>query len=135
MSYLGLEKTDLYVVLGLLGLLFAGSYLSLVLELPIMVEAVIDALGALIILGSLYFVYRGAELTGGTAARAMTLIAISIGYYGLTIFPHVYYHMTHPQMIGPLMGPAAETFMHTSTSMFFLVMAWGFYIFYRGGKN
>lgn len=135
MSYAGLEKKDLYVVFGLVFLLLAGSYVSSVLGLPIQVEVLMDVMGFLVIMGSLYYVYHGVGITGGTAARSMTLIGGVVGYYGLTILPHIYYHITHPSAIGPFKGAAVESFLHASTSMAFLVMAWGLYVFYRGGKN
>lgn len=132
---MGFERGDYAVVLGAFALLLITSTVSMVLGLSIKVEAVVDIASMLVILASMYFVYKGVELSGGKVGRAMTIVAIGVGYYGLYILPHLYYHIASPKMIGPLPAIPVEIFLHTSTTMVFFVIAWGFYRLYQGGKE
>jgi hypothetical protein len=129
------EKKDYAIILGAFALLLIVSTVSMVLGLSIRVEAVVDMASALIIFSSLYFVKKGIDLAGGTVGRAMSIVAVGVGYYGLYILPHIYYHITDPEMIGPLPAVPVEIFLHTSTTMVFFVIAWGFYRLYEGGKE
>ncbi|MFB6114799.1 MAG: hypothetical protein ABEK04_00785 [Candidatus Nanohalobium sp.] len=94
-----------------------------------------DLASFLVILSSLYFVYKGVDLAGGTVGRAMSIVAVGVGYYGLYILPHLYYHIASSDTIGPLPALPVEIFLHTSTAMVFFVIAWGFYRLYEGGKE
>lgn len=129
------ERKDYGVIFGAFALLLAASTVSMILGLSIKVEAVIDLANALVILASLYYVYRGVGLAGGTVGRAMSIVAVGVGYYGIYILPHLYYHIADPGMIGPFDAEAVEIFLHTSTTMTFFVIAWGFYRLYEGGKE
>lgn len=132
---MGFEKKDYTIILGAFALLLIASTVSMVLGLSIKVEAVVDLASVLVILSSLYFVYKGINLVGGKVGRAMSIVAVGVGYYGLYIMPHLYYHITSPEMIGPLPAIPVEIFLHTSTTMTFFVIAWGFYRLYKGGKE
>lgn len=116
-------------------MLAVASTVSMILNLSIQVEALVDASTALVIFASLYYVYQGIELAGGKVGRAMTVVTVGVGYYGIYILPHLYYHIASPDMIGPLSAEAVELFLHTSTTMVFFVIAWGFYTLYRGGTE
>lgn len=129
------EKKDYGIILGAFALLLVASTVSMILGLSIRVEGIIDLANALVIFTSLYYVYRGVGLAGGTVGRAMTIVAVGVGYYGIYILPHLYYHMFEPAMIGPFNAEAVEIFLHVSTTMTFFVIAWGFYRLYRGGKE
>jgi hypothetical protein len=129
------EKRDYELILGALALLIGASTVSMILDLPIMVEMVIDIATAVVIFSSLYFVYNGIELAGGKVGRAMSLVGFGVGYYGIYILPHLYYHIAEPEMIGPFNAASVELFLHASTSLTFFVIAWGFYILYQGGKE
>jgi hypothetical protein len=132
---MGFKKQDYAVVLGALALLLVASTVSMVLGFSIRVEAIVDLATALMILSSLYFVYKGVNLVGGTVGRAMTIVGLGVGYYGIYILPHLYYHIVQPENIGPLPAVPTEIFFHTSTTMVFFVIAWGFYRLYEGGKE
>jgi hypothetical protein len=129
------EKKDYGIVAGSILVLLAASTVSMIVGLPIMVEGLIDGLSGLVILSSLYYVYKGVGLAGGAVGRSMALVAAGVGYYGLHLLPHLYYHISHPEYIGPLQGEVVEVFMHVSTTLAFFVVAWGFYILYRGGTE
>lgn len=129
------EKKDYGVLLGSFALLIVVSTVSMILDLSIQAEALVDASTAVVIFASLYYVYRGIELAGGKVGRSMKLVAVGVGYYGIYILPHLYYHIASPEMIGPFTADAVELFLHTSTTMTFFVIAWGFYTLYRGGKE
>lgn len=132
---MGFKKQDYTVVLGALGLLLAASTVSMVLGLSIKVEPIVDIATILMILSSLYFVYKGVDLVGGTVGRAMTIVGLGVGYYGIYILSHLYYHLVEPDTIGPLPAVPTEIFLHTSTTMVFFIIAWGFYRLYEGGKE
>jgi len=132
---MGFEKKDYGIILGAFVLLLLGSTVSMILDLPIQFEALVDISSALVIYASLYFVYKGVDLVGGEVGRAMTIVAVGVGYYGLYILPHLYYHIASPEMIGPFGADSVEIFLHTSTTLTFFVIAWGFYEMYEGGKQ
>ena len=131
---MGFKKQDYTVVLGALGLLLVASTVSMVLGLSIEVEPIVDLATILMILSSLYFVYKGVDLVGGKIGRAMTIVGLGVGYYGIYILPHLYYHIEEPKFFGPLAAAPVENFLHASTTMAFFIIAWGFYILYKGGK-
>lgn len=130
-----LEKKDYMIILSAFTLLLIASTVSMILGASIQVEALVDLASALVIFASLYYVHLGVDLAGGTVGRAMTLVAVGVGYYGIYILPHLYFHITSPETIGPLNAQSVEIFFHTSTSMVFFVIAWGFYNLYRGAKQ
>ncbi|PSH00745.1 MAG: hypothetical protein BRC30_01915 [Nanohaloarchaea archaeon SW_7_46_7] len=132
---MGLENRDYGIILGAFALLLIVSTVSMILELPIKVEAVVDLINVLVIFASLYFVYKGVNLVGGEIGRAMSIAAVGIGYYGIYILPHLYYHIASPEMIGPFGADSVEIFLHTSTTLTFFVIAWGFYQLYESGKE
>jgi hypothetical protein len=130
-----LTKKDKGILAGGLIALLAASTVSMILDLGIQVEALGDL--ALAVSGALaiYFVYKGIKLVGGVAGRSLALVAISVGYYAIYILPHLYWHITGVRNIGPIKGAAVETFFHSSTAVIFFIAAWGFYVFYKGGKE
>lgn len=130
-----LTRKDYGFLLGGFAVLLAASAVSVILKLPIQAESIGDLALAISAAFAMYFVYKGISLVGGVAGRALALVAISIGYYGIYILPHLYWHITGIRQIGPLSGAAIETFFHASTSIIFFIAAWGFYVFYKGGKE
>lgn len=134
-NFMAFGKRDYEIILGAFALLIISSLVSMYLGLSIKIEALVDISTALVIFSSLYYVYNGVELAGGKVGRAMTIVGVGIGYYGLYILPHLYYHIVNPEMIGPFSADAVEIFLHTSTSMVFFIIAWGFYRLYEGGKE
>lgn len=135
MVFNSLTRKDNLILVGGVATLLAASTLSLILDLPMQVESAGDVALLISVIAAMYFVYKGIKLVGGTAGRALALVAISVGYYGLYIIPHLYYHITRPETIGPIKGPAFELFLHASTALIFFIAAWGFYIFWKGGKE
>ncbi|MFQ3308149.1 MAG: hypothetical protein ACI977_000371 [Candidatus Nanohaloarchaea archaeon] len=130
-----LTRKDFGVIGAGLAVLLTGSIISMVLNLPIQTEALGDLILAVSVIFAMYFVYKGINLVGGVAGRGLALVAISVGYYGIYILPHLYWHITGVRAIGPISGAAIETFFHASTALIFFIAAWGFYVFYKGGKE
>lgn len=130
-----LTRKDFGVIGGGIGVLVAASLLSMAAGASIKIEALGDVALAISAIFALYFVYKGINLVGGVAGRALALVAISVGYYGIYILPHLYWHITGVRQVGPLSGAAIETFFHASTALIFFIAAWGFYVFYKGGKE
>lgn len=131
---LNLEKRD--------SLFMAGSAIAVVLVsviagavgAPAIVELILDLLLTVSIFGSFYFVYKGVNVSGGQLARYMTMIVLGLGIYGVTLVPHAYWHILGRPTIGPLSVGTLSAIAHTMTVMAFLFVAYGFYLFYEGGK-
>jgi hypothetical protein len=124
------------------GLFMAGSAFTVVVlsviagmfGAPRVVEFILDALVTVSILGSLYFVYQGAQVSGGQLARYMTMIIIGLVVYGVTLVPHVYWHILGRPTGEVVSVGVVSALMHTMTVMAFTLVAYGFYLFYEGGK-
>lgn len=132
---LHLKSRDFKIILTCFAGVLAASFLSLYLSLPIQVELLVDLFVTVSIMASLYFVYKGATRWGGQVARYSALIALGLTYYGLTLIPHVYWHLSGtPSFLG-LNAGAITGFQHTATIIAFLIPAYGFYLFWRSGKK
>jgi hypothetical protein len=130
-----LTRKDYGVIGGGLAALLAASTASMIAGASIKIEALGDVALAISAIFAMYFVYKGINLVGGVAGRALALVAISVGYYGIYILPHLYWHITGVRQVGPVSGAAIETFFHASTALIFFIAAWGFFVFYKGGKE
>ncbi|PSH01079.1 MAG: hypothetical protein BRC30_00170 [Nanohaloarchaea archaeon SW_7_46_7] len=130
-----LTRKDKGIILGGLVALLASSTISMILGFGIKIEALGDIALAVSGAFALYYVYNGIKLVGGVAGRALALVAVSVGYYAIYILPHLYWHITGVRQVGPVKGPAIETFFHASTAVIFFVAAYGFKVFYEGGKE
>ena len=130
-----LTRKDKGVIVGGLLALLAASTISMILDFGIKVESLGDIALAVSGAFALYYVYSGIKLVGGVAGRALALVAVSVGYYAVYILPHLYWHITGVRNIGPVNGAAVETFFHASTALIFFIAAYGFKVFYEGGKE
>ncbi len=130
-----LTRRDQGVIVGGLVALLAASTVSMILDFGIQIESVGDIALAISGAFALYYVYNGIKLVGGVAGRALALVAVSVGYYAVYILPHLYWHITGVRNIGPVKGAAIETFFHASTAVIFFIAAYGFKVFYEGGKE
>lgn len=132
---LHLKARDLKLILSSFAGVLIASILSLYVGAPIQLELFVDIFVSVSIMASLYFVYKGATRWGGQVARYSTLVALGLTYYGLTLIPHVYWHIAgQPTFLG--LAPGAITgFQHTATVMAFMIPAYGFYLFWRAGKE
>lgn len=123
-------------------LFMAGSAIAVVIlsaiagaaGAPAIVELILDLLLTVSIFGSFYFVYKGIQVSGGQLARYMTMIVLGLGIYGVTLVPHAYWHILGRPTIGPLTEGTISATTHTMTVMAFVFVAYGFYLFYKGGK-
>lgn len=130
-----LTRRDQGVIVGGLVALLAASTVSMILDFGIQIESVGDIALAISGAFALYYVYNGIKLVGGVAGRALALVAVSVGYYAVYILPHLYWHITGIRNLGPAKGAAIETFFHASTAVIFFIAAYGFKVFYEGGKE
>ncbi|MDY6777585.1 MAG: hypothetical protein SVU32_02895 [Candidatus Nanohaloarchaea archaeon] len=125
---INLEQQD-YYVLGIGFILWVAlSYVSHMMGWPIQVEQLFSALAALAGLVSIYFIYRYLNQVGGDVGRYFALMGMGIIYYTLTLIPHVLNHIQRNRMI------TVYFFQHIMVAWSFVMIAYGAYLFYRGGQ-
>ncbi|MFB6076835.1 MAG: hypothetical protein ABEK12_01745 [Candidatus Nanohaloarchaea archaeon] len=124
---LNLEQRDYYVVGGGILAWLGLSALAHLMNAPIQAEQLFSALAGVAGLASIYFVYRYLDNVGGEVGRYFALIAMGIIYYTLTLVPHVLNHIKRNQLL------FAFFFQHIMAFWSFLMIAYGAYLFYRGG--
>lgn len=131
---LNIERKDGYFMAGSALAVVVISVIAGIVQAPVAIELVLDILLTVSIFGSFYFVYKGVKISGGEMARYMSIIVLGLGIYGVTLVPHAYWHILGrptPEFI-PVGSVAALA--HTMTVMAFIFVAYGFYLFYEGGK-
>lgn len=131
---LNIEKRDGYFMAGSALAVVVFSIIAGVMGAPQMLEFILDILVTGSIFGSMYFVYKGVKVSGGQLARYMTMIVLGLGIYAITLVPHVYWHIMGRPTPGFIAVGTVSAVMHTMTVMAFVFVAYGFYLFYEGGK-
>ncbi|MFB6203170.1 MAG: hypothetical protein ABEK01_01620 [Candidatus Nanohaloarchaea archaeon] len=131
---LHLEKTDKQVMAGGLLAVILLAVLSHVMQWPRVVELIFDGFSAIFGIAAGYFVYKGSDALGGNFGRYLTVIGIGVAYYTVTAIPHIVGHIVGFQGIGPISGLAIFMAQHILVFWMFVMIAYGFYLFYRGGE-
>lgn len=134
-----LQRSDYKVIIGGVVATLAVSFGALVAGVGPMVELPIDILTAIVTLAGVYFIYKTVGTFGGDVARYLAVIGIGLVYYALTFIPHTQLHImqieTGMSQIGPINLLALFMFQHIATIWVFVLAAYGFYLFWRGGKQ
>ena len=131
---LNIERKDGYFMAGSALAVVVISVIAGMVQAPVVVELVLDILLTVSIFGSFYFVYKGVKISGGEMARYMSIIVLGLGIYGVTLVPHAYWHILGRPTPEFLPVGSVSALAHTMTVMAFVFVAYGFYLFYEGGK-
>lgn len=135
-----LERNDyLFSVGGAITVLVASFAAQMVGVSP-RVELPIDVVAALVTLAGVYFIYKTIGTYGGDVGRYLAVIGVGLAYYALTFIPHIQMHiyqMMNPEFthIGPVSLMSIYMFQHIATIWVFVLTAYGFYLFWRGGQQ
>lgn len=131
------EHTEKDWIIGAGGLLFVLvlSVLSHVFKFPVLVEILGDVLTAIFGLVAVYFIYKATDMLGGDVARYISIMGLGLAYYSLTLVPHVYGHLAGVQMVGPVKAISLYFWQHVASIWVFIMIAYGLYLFWKGGKQ
>jgi hypothetical protein len=131
---LNIERKDGYFMAGSALAVVVISVIAGIVQAPVAIELVLDILLTVSIFGSFYFVYKGVKISGGEMARYMSIIVLGLGIYGVTLVPHAYWHILGRPTPEFIPVGSVSALAHTMTVMAFIFVAYGFYLFYEGGK-
>lgn len=131
------EHTQRDYLIGGGGLLFVLvlSVLSHIFQFPALVEILGDILTAIFGLGAVYFIYKASDMLGGDVARYISIMGVGIAYYSLTLVPHVYGHLSGIKQVGPFKAITLYFWQHVASIWVFIMIAYGLYLFWKGGKQ
>lgn len=103
-------------------------------------EIMLDYLEAVPLLLGVVFIYRARHLWGGEIARCMELVGIGLAIHMLIWIPHLRWHLIGleqqqlPAWIG--LDPSFwYVFFHTVSLFGFVLVAYGFYLFWHAGQE
>lgn len=125
-----LTRKDLYYLgIGILGVLML-SIASYILRLPQILEFLLDGVATISGVLAAFYIYRGTTGSlGGKIGEATALMGFGIIYYTLTLIPHVIGHLSSFNVL-PI-----YLFQHVMATWAFVLVAYGSYKFWRGGKE
>lgn len=131
---MNLSYQDKKVLGGLLAFYIVGVLVSWVTDAYQIIgpplEYGIDALTSVGGVAVLYYLYQVIQNYGESAmSRYLTVISVGLGFFALALPFHIYMHMYHPRMVNYFI------FQHISTAWSFVIMAYGFFLLTRGGKQ
>lgn len=112
---------------------------SHMMQWPRIVEILGDILTGIFGLVAVYFIYKASDMLGGDIARYISIMGVGLAYYSITLIPHVYGHFTAGSGAGAMIGPfkVLAFFMgqHVASIWVFVMIAYGLYLFWQGGKQ
>lgn len=111
------------------------AVLSHVFKFPAIVEILGDILTAIFGLIAVYFIHKATDMLGGDVARYISIMGVGIAYYSLTLVPHVYGHLSGLEAIGPVKAITLYFWQHVASIWVFIMIAYGLYLFWKGGKQ
>ncbi len=131
MAVANLTRRDAKVMAGIAGVWVGAALVSHVgsfyqvygPQLEMVMDVTIFGAGV----AAAYYIYRSVTAFGGVVGRGLAMIGIGVGYASLTAVMHVYFHLNRPEFLPYF------TFQHTAQAWSALLIAYGFYLLYRGG--
>lgn len=106
-----------------------GGFFGIFEVLGPLSEVIIDSLTGIIGLVVLFYIHKSVNVYGGIMKRALTVTGFGVGFFALTLAPHVWMHTTNPQASGFFV------FAHVATAVSFGIVAYGFYLLTKGGEE
>lgn len=104
------------------------AYLAYAMQWPRMVETLLDGFSTVFGLATAFFVYRGSQVLGGRMGKAIAVMGAGVLYYTVTLIPHVMAHIAGYRYL------PVYFFQHVLAAWAFVMVAYGAYRFWRGGK-
>ncbi|MFB6159281.1 MAG: hypothetical protein ABEJ95_06530 [Candidatus Nanohalobium sp.] len=111
------------------------AVLSHVMQWPRIVEILGDILTGIFGLVGAYFIYKASDMLGGDLARYISIMGVGIAYYSITLVPHVYGHLSGVKSVGPIKMLTLFMWQHVVSIWVFVLIAYGLYLFWKGGKQ
>jgi len=130
---LELEKKEYGLIFGGLAVAAVLGFIGHLAEAPPQVEQYIDFLTGAIIIGSLAVMYKASNLLGGEIAKNLQVMGAGVLIYILTYYPHIFWHAG--LVPAPLSDHFGYVFYHAATALAFFLVGYGFYGFYKMGKE
>lgn len=128
-----LSSRDQKVIGSLVGLWIIASFIGGTLGVFQMfgpnIELFIDLVTGLIGLVVLNYLYKSVTVYGGVMKRSLTVIGVGVGFFSLSLAPHIWMHVSNPQAAGFFV------FTHVATAVSFGIVAYGFYLLTEGGSE
>lgn len=132
-------QNDYKLIIGGFVAALVVSFGALAAGVGPMVELPLDFLTFLTTVAGVYFIYKTAGTFGGDVGRYLAVMGVGLVYYALTFIPHTQLHImqveTGMSQIGPVNLLGVFMFQHIATIWVFVLTAYGFYLFWRGGKR
>lgn len=132
---LNLERSDVLAIVGGVFLVLILAFLNHRTGIE-QISLVGDVTATVAGLGAVYFIYKSQDTIGGDLGRYMLIIGVGIAYYSVTLIPHILSHETQflTSLIGQTAAIAVYIAQHILVFWSFLLIAYGFYLFWRGGQ-
>lgn len=137
-----MKRNDYIILVAALVVPFIGGWLTRGIESVEMMGQITLYLGVGATIAAflgLIAIYRGRSQYGGRFARNLETIGIGLGLFTISWVPHIFWHLMGiakqpPEPLGPAWAifgkPWWTGFFHVGTIMFFLMAAYGFYLFW-----
>jgi hypothetical protein len=109
------------------------------MQWPRIVEMLGDILTGIFGLVAVYYIYKASDMLGGDIGRYISIMGVGLAYYSITLVPHVYGHFMAGAGVGAMVGPvkvlALFMWQHIASIWVFVLIAYGLYLFWKGGKE
>lgn len=128
-------RRDWLIGAGGIVLVLILAYLSHMFQWPRVIEMIGDLVAVVAGLAAVYFIYQATDELGGQVSRYITIMGVGVGYYSLTVIPHVYAHIQGVQAIGPISAMSLFTWQHVANIWVFVLIAYALYLFWQGGRR
>jgi hypothetical protein len=132
-------QRDWIIGAGGFALVIVLAFASHFMQWPRFVEMLGDILTGIFGLVAVYYIYKASDMLGGDLARYISIMGIGLAYYSATLIPHVYAHFNYGAgadvMIGPIKVLSVFMWQHIASIWVFLMIAYGLYLFWKGGKE
>lgn len=133
---LNLERKDYLLIVGGTILVLAAAFVNQRFTLG-NTYVIGDAITTIAGISTVYFIYRSQDVLGGEVGRYALIIGLGIGFYSITLMPHVISHenMILSGLVGKNMAISVYIAQHILVLWSFLLIAYGFYLFWKGGSR
>jgi hypothetical protein len=130
-----MKQQDRRVILGGVVIAVLAGLWSHFMGIGPEVDAFIDFLTVIAVLGSVAFIYLGRDLLGGDTARNLEVIGIGLSLYVLTYWASYHWDIVgNPAWLG-FSAPGWSVFFGLMTLATFGMVVYGFYLFWEMGRS
>jgi hypothetical protein len=129
-----MKNHDKYVIVSGVGTAVIAGFWAHLMGIGTEVDAFIDFLTIIAILGSVSFIYLGRDMLGGDTARNLEIIGIGLSLYVITYWASYRWSIAdNPAWLG-VTAQGWDMFFGLMTLATFGLVAYGFYLFWQMGR-